>query len=163
MLYLDTKAFMVSLNLTYNDKMSMASSVEVRVPFLDWEFAEWVGWNVPPGLKLKGTTTKYLLRQAMRSWLPPEVLKQKKAGFGAPLGYWLANELREMVDNLLSEEMLRRRGYFLPGVVRRMISEHRTGREDWSMQIWQLLTFELWLQAFVDRHHETTVAASQQG
>ena len=72
MLYLDTKIFMTSLNLTYNDKMSMASSVEVRVPFLDRELAEFVAWNVPPNLKLKGflrPTTKYIFRQAMRDIL----------------------------------------------------------------------------------------------
>ena len=73
MLYLDTKIFMTSLNLTYNDKMSMASSVEVRVPFLDRELAEFVAWNVPPNLKLNGflrPTTKYIFRQAMRDVLP---------------------------------------------------------------------------------------------
>ena len=72
MLYLDTKIFMTNLNLTYNDKMSMASSVEVRVPFLDRELAEFVAWNVPPNLKLKGLlrpTTKYIFRQAMRGML----------------------------------------------------------------------------------------------
>ena len=97
MLYLDTKIFMTSLNLTYNDKMSMASSVEVRVPFLDRELAEFVAWNVPPGLKLKGRlrpTTKYIFRKSMDAALPAEVLLQPKAGFAAPVDYWLANDLR---------------------------------------------------------------------
>jgi len=151
MLYVDTKAFMVSLNLNYNDKMSMASSVEVRVPFLDWEFAEWVARNVDPRFKLRGGTTKHILREAMRDVLPAEVLQQKKAGFGAPADYWLANELREMVDDLLSESAIRRRGYFDPAPVRRMIDEQRRGRADWSLQIWQFLTFELWLRTFIDR------------
>ncbi len=105
MLYLDTKIFMVSLNLTYNDKMSMASSVEVRVPFLDRELAEFVAWNVPPHMKLRGVlrpTTKYIFRKAMRDVLPAEVLRQPKAGFAAPVDYWLAHDLREMVDDLLS-------------------------------------------------------------
>ena len=149
MLYLDTKAFMVSLNLTYNDKMSMASSVEVRVPFLDWELAEWVASNVPPSLKLHKGTTKHILREAMRPVLPPEVLEQKKAGFGAPADYWLAEELREMVDDLLSERRLRERGLFRPESVRRLIEEQRSGREDWSLQIWQFLTLELWMQTFL--------------
>src|SRR6185369_2077035 len=94
MLYLDSKIFMPSLNLTYNDKMSMASSVEVRVPFLDRELAEFVAWNVAPALKLKGRlrpTTKYIFRKAMGSLLPDEILRQPKAGFGAPVDYWLAN------------------------------------------------------------------------
>jgi asparagine synthase (glutamine-hydrolysing) len=152
MLYLDTKAFMVSLNLNYNDKMSMASSVEVRVPFLDWELAEWVAWNIPPSLKLRKKTTKHILREAMRPLLPPEVLEQKKAGFGAPADYWLANDLREMVDDLLSESRIKERGLFNPVAVRRLVEEQRAGREDWSLQVWQFLTLELWMQAFIDSH-----------
>jgi len=153
MLYLDTKIFMTSLNLTYNDKMSMASSVEVRVPFLDRELAEFVAWNVPPELKVKGRvrpTTKYIFRQAMRDILPREVLQQPKAGFGAPVDYWLAHDLRSMVDDLLSSSQVNKRGLFKPPAIERFIAEHRSGRHDWSMQIWQFLTLELWMQTFLD-------------
>jgi asparagine synthase (glutamine-hydrolysing) len=153
MLYLDTKIFMVSLNLTYNDKMSMASSVEVRVPFLDRELAEFVAWNVPPKLKLRGflrPETKHIFRAAMRDVLPPEVLRQPKAGFAAPVDYWLAHDLKEMVDDLLSENEIRRRGLFRPEQVRRFVNEHRGGKQDWSMQIWQFLTLELWMRTFLD-------------
>ena len=148
MLYLDTTTFMVSLNLTYNDKMSMASSVEVRVPFVDWELAEWVAQSVPPTLKLHGQTTKYLLREAFGPWLPPEVLTQRKAGFGAPVDIWLAGELRPLVEDLLGEDSVRARGLFEPAHVRRLIDEHRRGRQDWSAQLWQLLVWELWMRAF---------------
>jgi asparagine synthase (glutamine-hydrolysing) len=153
MLYLDTKIFMTTLNLTYNDKMSMASSVEVRVPFLDRELAEFVAWNVRPEWKLKGKwrpITKHIFRQAMRSLLPEEVMRQPKAGFAAPVDYWLAHDLRPMVDDLLSESQVRRRGLFRPEVVRKYIDEHRRGADDWSMQIWQLLTLEIWMQLFLD-------------
>jgi asparagine synthase (glutamine-hydrolysing) len=153
MLYLDSKIFMTSLNLTYNDKMSMASSVEVRVPFLDRELAEFVAWNVPPRLKLKGflrPTTKHIFRVAMQDVLPPEVLRQPKAGFAAPVDYWLANDLREMVDDLLSESHIQKRGLFHPEEVRRLVKEHRGGSHDWSMQIWQFLTLEFWMQNFLD-------------
>jgi asparagine synthase (glutamine-hydrolysing) len=153
MLYLDTKIFMVSLNLNYNDKMSMASSVEVRVPFLDRELAEFAAWNIPPELKLKGflrPTTKHIFRRAMHDVLPREVLRQPKAGFAAPVDYWLANDLREMVDDLLSETNVRQRGLFRPEVVRRFVDEHRAGAEDWSMQIWQFLTLEHWMRIFLD-------------
>jgi asparagine synthase (glutamine-hydrolysing) len=153
MLYLDTKIFMTSLNLTYNDKMSMASSVEVRVPFLDRELAEFVAWNVSPSSKLKGKwrpVTKHIFREAMKSMLPDEVLRQPKAGFAAPVDYWLTYDLRPMVDDLLSESQVRRRGLFRPEVVRRYIDEQRRGAEDWSMQIWQLLTLEIWMQLFLD-------------
>jgi asparagine synthase (glutamine-hydrolysing) len=153
MLYLDSKIFMTSLNLTYNDKMSMASSVEVRVPFLDRGLAEFVTWNVPPHLKLKGflrPTTKYIFRQAMKGILPDEVLRQPKAGFAAPVDYWLANDLRPMVDDLLSESQVRSRGLLRPESVHKFVKEHRHGAQDWSMQIWQFLTLELWMQTFVD-------------
>jgi len=153
MLYLDTKIFMVTLNLTYNDKMSMASSVEVRVPFLGRELAKFVAWNVRPEWKLKGKwrpVTKFIFREAMRSMLPEEVLQQPKAGFAAPVDYWLAHELRPMVDDLLSESQVRKRGLFRPEAVRRYVDEHRRGAEDWSMQIWQLLTLEIWMQLFLD-------------
>jgi asparagine synthase (glutamine-hydrolysing) len=153
MLYLDTKIFMTTLNLTYNDKMSMASSVEVRVPFLDRELAEFVAWSVRPDWKLKGTwrpITKYIFREAMRSMLPEEVLQQPKAGFAAPVDYWLAHDLRPMVDDLLSDAQVQRRKLFRPEVVRRYVDEHRHGAEDWSMQIWQLLTLEIWMQLFLD-------------
>jgi asparagine synthase (glutamine-hydrolysing) len=153
MLYLDTKIFMTSLNLTYNDKMSMASSVEVRVPFLDRELAEFVAWNVPPSLKLKGTlrpTTKYILRKAMQDILPREILHQPKAGFAAPVDYWLAHDLKEMVDDLLSPSQLRDRGLFRPQAVRTVVDEHRRGVQDWSMQIWQFLTLEIWMRTFLD-------------
>ena len=153
MLYLDSKIFMTSLNLTYNDKMSMASSVEVRVPFLDRELAEFVAWNVPPRLKLKGfwkPTTKYILRKAMADVLSREVLQQPKAGFAAPVDYWLAHDLKEMVDDLLSSSQVRKRSLFRPEAVRHYVEEHRSGRRDWSMQLWQFLTLELWMQTFLD-------------
>ena len=152
MLYVDTKIFMTSLNLTYNDKMSMASSVEARVPFLDRELAEFVAWNVPPELKLKGRlnpTTKYIFRKAMHD-LPREVLQQPKAGFAAPVDYWLANDLKEMVEDLLSPARIKERGLFKVDSVRRFVNEQRTDRQDWSMQIWQLLTLELWMQTFLE-------------
>jgi asparagine synthase (glutamine-hydrolysing) len=153
MLYVDTKIFLASLNLTYNDKMSMASSVEVRVPFLDRELAEFVAWNVPPHLKLRGffrPTTKYVFRKAMQGVLPREVLQQPKAGFAAPIDYWLAHDLKEMVGDLLSESRLRQRGLFRPKAVHAFIDQHRDGAQDWSMQIWQFLTLELWMQTFLD-------------
>lgn len=153
MLYLDVKTFMVSLNLNYTDKTSMAASIEARVPFLDQNFAEFMATEVPPNLKAKGgpkPTTKHLLRLAMRGLLPDEVLDQPKAGFAAPVDYWIANELQEMVSDLTSEKRIKARGLFRYDTVERMKQEQRTGRRDWSMQLWQLVTLELWMQAFLD-------------
>lgn len=154
MLYLDSKIFMPSLNLTYNDKMSMACSVEVRVPFLDRELAEFVAWNVPPKLKLKGflaPRTKHIFRKAMQGILPDEILRRPKASFAAPTDYWLANDLREMTDDLLSASRVRSRNLFRSEVVSKFVEEHRSGKQDRSMQIWQFLTLELWMQNFIDR------------
>jgi asparagine synthase (glutamine-hydrolysing) len=88
----------------------------------------------------------------MKDILPREVLEQPKAGFAAPVDYWLAHDLKEMVDDLLSPSHLRERGLFRPEVVRRFVDEHRSGAQDWSMQIWQFLTLELWMQTFLDGH-----------
>jgi asparagine synthase (glutamine-hydrolysing) len=123
------------------------------VPFLDRQLAEFVAWNVPPGLKLHGglrPTTKYIFREAMRDLLPQEVLEQPKAGFAAPIDYWLAHDLMEMVDDLLSEKQVRERGLFRPAVVRKLVEQQRSGVQDWSMQVWQLLTLEIWTRLFLD-------------
>ena len=154
MLYLDIKTFMVSLNLTYNDKMSMAASLEVRVPFLDRELATFAFTDVPPDWKLTRDDrprTKHVLKKALKGIVPDEVLSAPKAGFGAPHDHWLTNDLKEMVDDLLSDDEIRRRGIFNPGSVRTLVREHREGRRDWSYQVWQLLTLELWQRTFLDR------------
>src|SRR6202041_3905644 len=108
-----------SVNLTDNEEMSRAHTVEGRVPVLDRELAEFVAWNVPPSMKLKGffrPTTKYILRKAMQDVLPREVLEQPKAGFAAPVDYWLSRDLKEMVDDLLSGSQIQKRGLFEPAV-----------------------------------------------
>jgi asparagine synthase (glutamine-hydrolysing) len=86
----------------------------------------------------------------MQDLLPREVLQQPKAGFAAPVDYWLAHDLKEMVDDLLSASRICERRLFRPEAVRRFVDEHRRGTQDWSMQIWQFLTLELWMQAFPD-------------
>jgi asparagine synthase (glutamine-hydrolysing) len=96
-------------------------------------------------------STKYILRKAVRDLLGEEVLRQPKAGFGAPLDEWLRSDLREMVDDLLSEDHVRRAGYFAPESVAQLLREHRQGKHNWSMQIWQLLTLELWRQIFIEK------------
>jgi len=115
--------------------------------------AEFVAFNVPPGLKLHGTlrpTTKYIFRKAMEGVLPAEVLRQPKAGFAAPVDYWLAHDLKEMVDDLLSDGQIRERGLFRPEKVRAFVEEQRRGSHDWSMQTWQFLTLEVWMRMFLD-------------
>ena len=149
MLYVDMATFMPSLNLLYSDRTSMAASVEVRVPFLDKDLVEWVAASVPPRLKLAGAETKHILRRAMGDAVGREVLRQPKAGFGAPVDVWLRGELAEMLGDLLSPERVRRRGFFRPEAVQDLLRRHEEGREDLSFQLWQLLAFEAWAEQFL--------------
>jgi asparagine synthase (glutamine-hydrolysing) len=149
MLYVDMKTFLPCLNLTYTDKTSMASSTEVRVPLLDHELVE-LAARIPAGLKLKGLTGKYILKRAAEAWLPREIVHRKKAGFSAPVRAWLVRDLRDVVEDLLSESNIRSRGYFEYSHVRRLIDDNLSGREDNSLKVFQLLTLELWHRAFID-------------
>lgn len=149
MLYVDSKTFLPELNLTYSDKLSSAASVEIRVPLLDAEVVELLS-SVPPAMKLRGLTTKYILKKAMKGTVPDWIIRRRKAGFGAPTRAWLRRDLREMVDDLLSEENVRRRGYFNAREVRRLVEQDRNGIEDYSYRVWMLLTLELWSQTFLD-------------
>jgi len=149
MLYVDMKTFLPCLNLTYTDKTSMASSTEVRVPLLDHDLVE-LAARIPAGLKLKGLTGKYVLKRAAEAWLPREIVHRKKAGFSAPVRAWLVRDLRDFVEDLLSESNIRSRGYFQYSQVRRLIDDNLSGREDNSLKVFQLLTLELWHRAFID-------------
>jgi asparagine synthase (glutamine-hydrolysing) len=150
LLYNDQQLFLPSLNLNYNDKMSMANSVEVRVPFLDHELADWTAWNVPPEWKVGALSTKRLLRETFRGVLPDELLRQPKASFGAPISLWLAEDLKEMTGDILGSQRFRQRGWFRAEAVTRIREEHSAGTHDWAMQIWQLLSLELWAREFLD-------------
>lgn len=154
-LYLDTKLFLPELNLAYCDKMSMAASVETRVPYLDMEVVE-VARRIPSGLKARGLSRKIVLRHALRNDVPEWVSTRRKAGFGSPIRGWLRTELTDLVDDLLSEETVRRRGLFRPETVRKMVSEHRVGDADHTYRIWALLTLESWQRSVVDGQYVPT-------
>ncbi len=148
MMNLDLKTFLPNLNLMYTDKMSSAAAVEIRVPFLDHRFIEKVS-TIPGRLKIHRGTRKYILKQVAEEFLPPEIVWRKKVGFGAPVGAWLKGQVREMMLDLLSEETLKRRGYFHPIAVRRLIDDHLKGMEYNANQLWQLITLELWHQTYI--------------
>jgi asparagine synthase (glutamine-hydrolysing) len=150
LLYVDLKTFLPCLNLMTTDKTSMAANLEVRVPFLNLELLE-LAARMPPDLKLRGLKRKYILKRAAEKLLPREVVWRKKAGFGAPIRSWLRGPLRPMVDDLLSEATLKRRGLFRPEEVRQIIDANLSGREDFNLQVFQLLTLELWQREFIDR------------
>ena len=149
MLHLDMGTFLPSLNLMYTDKTSMAFGVEVRVPYIDNALVDFMA-TVPPELKLRGMTRKYLMKQALRGLLPDEILHRKKAGFGAPIRTWIVSDLKEMIDDLLCEATVKRRGFFNPAYVRRIIQENAAGRNDYNYLIYILLSFELWARNYLD-------------
>ncbi|MHB8469206.1 MAG: asparagine synthase (glutamine-hydrolyzing) [Gaiellaceae bacterium] len=148
-LYVDQKTFLPCLNLAYTDKMSMAASTEVRVPLLDDEVVA-LASRIPPELKLRRLTRKYLFKKSQEGVLPKEIIWRQKAGFGAPVRSWLVGELKPMVDDVLSPANIAARGLFDPVEVRRLIDDNHAGREDNALRIWSLLTFELWQQSFAD-------------
>ncbi|NUM81967.1 asparagine synthase [bacterium] len=148
-MYVDLKTFLPCLNLMYTDKMSMAASVEVREPFLDYELVE-TFFKMPSHLKLKGLTRKYALKKAMEGLVPSEIIWRKKAGFGAPIRSWITGNLKEMIFDLISEKSLKKRGYFNHAFYKKMIDDEFSGKEYYSNQIWQLLTLELWHKEFID-------------
>jgi asparagine synthase (glutamine-hydrolysing) len=149
LLYVDLKTFLPCLNLMTTDKTSMAANLEVRVPFLNVEMLE-LAARMPTRLKLRGLKRKYILKKAAETLLPREVVWRKKAGFGAPIRSWLRGPLQPMVEELLSEDAIRRRGLFRPKEVRRIIDLNLSGREDYNLQVFQLLNLELWHREFID-------------
>ncbi len=150
LLYVDLKTFLPCLNLMTTDKTSMAANLEVRVPFLNRQMIEFTA-RMPPELKLRGFKRKYILKRSLEKLLPHEVVWRKKAGFGAPIRSWLRGALRPLVDDLLSEETVRKRGLFRAAEVRRIIDANLSGREDFNLQVFQLLNLELWQREFMDQ------------
>jgi asparagine synthase (glutamine-hydrolysing) len=150
LLYVDLKTFLPCLNLITTDKTSMAANLEVRVPFLNREMIEFTA-RMPPDLKIRGFKRKYILKRALEKLLSPEVVWRKKAGFGAPIRSWLRGALRPLVADLLSEETVRKRGLFRPAEVKRIVEANLSGREDFNLQVFQLLNLELWQRQFMDK------------
>jgi len=139
----DSRLFMAGLNLTYTDRASMAASCEVRVPFVDPRVFE-AAFAIPGDQKIRGRVQKAPLKDAARAWLPDAVIDRPKASFGAPLRAWVTHDLAEMIDDTLVRGELIGSGFIRDAPLLRMIEEQRTGRRDWSKQLWELLTLETW-------------------
>jgi asparagine synthase (glutamine-hydrolysing) len=150
MMRFDTETYLPEDVLTKVDRMSMAHSIESRVPLLDNEVIEFA-LRLPSKYKIKEGRRKHTLKQLAATLLPPEILSRKKQGFGVPLGIWFRGGLRELfADTLLSRESLQR-GYFNPRFVQRIVHEHLSGKRDHSFRLWQLVVFERWSQRYVVR------------
>ena len=125
----------------------MANSLEVRSPFLDHEFMEFIA-KVPFSLKLKGSTLKYILKKSLKGFLPDDIMSRRKMGFGLPITGWFRTDLKDYIrDILLSEESLKR-GYFKKLYIERMLEEHISYKKNNSNRIWALLMLEIWHKSF---------------
>ena len=147
LLYVDTKTYLHEL-LMKQDQMSMAASIESRVPFLDHPLVEFTA-RLPERLKLRGGTTKYILREAMRDVLPPEILTRGKMGFPVPVGSWLRGPYRRVVDELVLSPRALERGLFDAGAIRALVARHDAG-EDHAERLWSLVNLEIWHRVVVE-------------
>ena len=147
--YVDIKTYLVDNILTKVDRMSMAVSLEARVPLLDHRIVEFA-LNLPQHMKLQRNKTKIILRRAMKEVLPQNVLTKPKQGFSIPLKHWLRGPLKPLMMDLLSQEVIRQRGYFEPQTITRWVDEHLRGRANHSHRLWALILFELWQQKNID-------------
>jgi asparagine synthase (glutamine-hydrolysing) len=145
----DTMTYLPNDLLVKVDIASMAVSLEARSPFLDHHVIEFAA-TLPENLKLRGLTTKYILKQTLKKLLPSENLKRGKMGFGVPVGHWFRGQMQGFLrENLLSEKFARR-NLFRPEGVSRMVELHTRGERDYTHQLWTLLMLELWFQRFID-------------
>ncbi|MDQ4120848.1 MAG: asparagine synthase (glutamine-hydrolyzing) [Acidobacteriota bacterium] len=147
LLYADTKTYLHEL-LMKQDQMSMAASIESRVPFLDHKLVEFTA-RLPEKFKIRGKTTKWILREAMKNVLPAEILTRKKMGFPVPLGNWLRGEFRSIVDEFVLSERSLNRGIFDADFVRELVARHNAG-ENHDERIWFLINFEIWQRQSIE-------------
>lgn len=147
LLYADSKTYLHEL-LMKQDQMSMAASIESRVPFLDHKLVEFTA-RMPREMKLRGNTTKWILREAMKGILPAEILDRPKMGFPVPVGNWFRGEFKHIVDEYVLGKRAMDRGIFNADFVRKLVAAHQAG-ENHDERIWALVNFEIWHRRFID-------------
>jgi asparagine synthase (glutamine-hydrolysing) len=148
LLYTDLKTYLHEL-LMKQDQMSMAASLESRVPFLDHALVEFTA-RLPERLKLRRLTTKYVLRRSMKGVLPEPILTRRKMGFPVPVGAWFRGAYRPVIDEYVLGARTIERGIFNPAFARSLVAEHQSGARDHSQRLWSLVNFEMWARQFID-------------
>lgn len=149
MAYVDFKSWLPDNQLIKTDKMTMAASVELRVPLLDHKLVEYC-MTLPESYRLRGITGKYLLKKTAQRWLPKDAIYRKKQGFPTPIAQWFREELFDRVSALLLDRQAAERGFFRKGYVESVLARHRSGKEDLSRRILTFVMLELWHRTFAD-------------
>ena len=143
--YADTMVYLIDNNLTKVDRISMAHSLEVRVPLLGTDIVEFA-FSLPDQLKMPGMKLKHFLKESTKDMLPEEIVSRSKKGFNVPMPRWLKEGLKPLVDHYLSSEVVSRQGYFNPHTVQHLVTSHMSGKADFSRNIWALLMFNVWVE-----------------
>lgn len=157
LMYFDLKTSLPEQLLMLTDKMTMANSLEARVPFLDHRLVEFAA-KIPTKYKIDGFKLRHIQKKAFEDKFPSYILKKKKKGFGAPVGTWIRNELKEMVQDLLSPERLSNQGIFNSQYIEKILEDHYQLREDYTDSILLLITFQLWYDKYIN--HKQSVPKS---
>jgi len=150
MIYLEFKLRLVELLLMRVDKITMSTSIEARVPFLDHKLVEF-SMNIPSSLKIKNNVPKYILKEAVRGLIPDEIIDRKKMGFGAPVTEWLKGSLGDRVESVFKSTKLREEGLVDFDSVTRLLKAHRAGKTDYAYPIWSVFNLALWYDRWVAR------------
>jgi len=146
--YVDIKTYLVDDILVKVDRMSMANSLEARVPFLDHRFVEFAG-TIPSQLRFDGRETKHILKTALRHVLPSMILKRGKEGFSIPIKNWMKRELEPMMMDALCEKNIKDKGFFSPQYVNTLVRQHMSGQDNHSHRLWALMVFHLWYDLYM--------------
>ena len=149
LMYVDLKTLLVDGYMEKTDKASMACSLEVRLPLLDYRLVE-LSFNIPSYYKIRGWSTKRIFKQAISRLIPPFILRKAKHGFSVPTDPWFRGDLKSFTFEVLLDERTRRRGYFNASMVERLWREHTEGSKVWDTHLWLLLNFELWHRIYMD-------------
>jgi asparagine synthase (glutamine-hydrolysing) len=154
MMHFDFETYLPEDILTKVDRMSMAHSIESRVPLLDNNVVDFAA-RLPANLQIKNGRKKHLLKEAAAQLLPAEILARRKQGFAVPVGGWFRGDLREFFSDVLLSQRARQRGYFETRFIERLVREHVTARRDHTLRLWGLVVFELWHRQYLDArpHH----------
>jgi len=158
LLYTDMNSYLIEL-LMKQDQMSMAASVESRVPFLDHPLVEFAA-RIPPDYQIQGMAGKFILKQAVEDLLPHDMIYRKKMGFPTPWAYWLAGPQLDQIETLLTESRSAARGLFRSEAISRIFAEHRAGHRDHGNRIWRLLNLELWQRVCLEGDLESASDAT---